>query len=108
MEGSNGAEGWAGENAYLQLWKAEELVEYNRGSCVGEFMPGAFPFGSSGGGMAYAFDTRSDPMMIVEVPWEVLGWKDVWERWDSFADFLLGLSTREPDDESLNLPGEDD
>ncbi|AUT66296.1 SMI1/KNR4 family protein [Paraburkholderia terrae] len=63
----DGGEGFLGQN-YLMLWKAEELVTFNREYEVSEYAPGLFLFGSDGGGEAYAFDTRSSSMNVVRVP----------------------------------------
>jgi len=63
----NGGEGFVG-NAYLILWRVEELVEMNKAYEVAEYAPGLFLFGSDGGGEAFAFDMRSHPKPIVAVP----------------------------------------
>jgi hypothetical protein len=64
----NGGEGFVGANAYLILWRAEELVEFNKAYQVEEYAPGLFIFGSDGGGEAFAFDLRSDTRSIVSIP----------------------------------------
>jgi hypothetical protein len=63
----NGGAGFIGER-YIIFWKAEELADFNREYEVGKYAPGIFLFGSSGGGQAYGFDTRSAAMPIVRVP----------------------------------------
>jgi hypothetical protein len=63
----NGGEGFVG-NAYVILWRVEELLEMNRAYQVAEYAPGLFLFGSDGGGEAFAFDIRSDAKPIVSVP----------------------------------------
>src|SRR5690242_10258239 len=63
----NDGEGFVG-NAYVILWRIEELLEMNKGYQVAEFAPGLFVFGSDGGGEAFAFDLRSDAKPIVSVP----------------------------------------
>jgi hypothetical protein len=64
----NGGEGSLGGNAYVALWRVEELSDRNAGYEVAEFAPGLFLFGSNGAGEAFAFDTRSDQFRIVAVP----------------------------------------
>jgi hypothetical protein len=64
----NGGEGFIGPNAYVILWRLEELRKYNDDYQVGEYAPGLFLFGSDGGGEAFALDTRSEAMPIVSVP----------------------------------------
>ncbi len=63
----NGGEGFVG-NAYVILWRVEELFDLNKAYRVAEYAPGLFLFGSDGGGEAFAFDTRSDAKPIVSVP----------------------------------------
>jgi len=63
----NGGEGFVGEN-YLILWSANELEQFNREYEVQEYAPGLVLFGSDGGGEGYAFDTRSSPAPVVQVP----------------------------------------
>lgn len=63
----NGGEGFLGED-YLILWGAEELAQFNREYEVQEYAPGLVLFGSDGGGEGFAFDTRSSPPQIVQVP----------------------------------------
>jgi hypothetical protein len=63
----NGSEGFAGAD-YVILWKAEELVHFNREYEVDQYAPGIFLFGSNGGGEAYGFDTQDTSMPVVRVP----------------------------------------
>lgn len=62
-----GGEGWVGDH-YLVLFRAGELVEFNRDYEVAEYAPGLILFGSTGGGEGYAFDARSAGLPIVQVP----------------------------------------
>jgi hypothetical protein len=68
LQKMNGGEGSLGENAYVALWRVEELGDRNVGYEVAEFAPGLFLFGSNGAGEAFAFDARSDQFCIVAVP----------------------------------------
>lgn len=63
----NGGEGFVGEE-YLILWKAEELVPFNKEYEADKYAPGIFLFGSNGGGEGFGFDTRSKPYKVVEIP----------------------------------------
>lgn len=68
MKHSNGVECFLAEQNYLVLWPAEQLVGLNEAYCVAEFAPGLLLIGSDGADLGYAFDTRREPMPIVEVP----------------------------------------
>jgi hypothetical protein len=63
----NGGEGFIGDN-YIIFWRAEELVDFNREYEVDKYAPGILLFGSDGGGEGYGFDTQTDGMPIVSVP----------------------------------------
>lgn len=43
---------------WLQLWKAEKVVEHNKDYEVQEYMPNFFAFASSGGGVMIAFKAK--------------------------------------------------
>jgi SMI1 / KNR4 family (SUKH-1) len=66
MKIHNGAEGGIGENAYLQLWRIEELIEANHDYEVEKYAPGFFVFASSGGGRAYAFNKQDATIMYFD------------------------------------------
>jgi hypothetical protein len=63
----SGTEGISGEH-YVILWKAEELIRFNREYEIEKYAPGIFLFGSNGGGEAYGFDTQDPSMPVVRVP----------------------------------------
>jgi hypothetical protein len=50
LQQMNGGEGSLGGNAYVALWRVEELDEKNAGYEVAESAPGLFLFGSNGAG----------------------------------------------------------
>ncbi len=56
-----------GEN-YVVLWYAEQLAEMNSSYEAAKRVPGLLLFGSDGGGEALAFDTRTKPWPIAQVP----------------------------------------
>jgi hypothetical protein len=84
----NGAEGPIGSQSYLMLWRIEELEDLNKVAAVDEFAPGLLLFGSDGGGMSYAFDTRKTNTLIVEVPTEILSIDKVKQCGQTFQEFL--------------------
>jgi hypothetical protein len=67
LQRANGGEGFLGER-YVRLWRAEELIEVNRGYNVAEFFPNLFLIGTDGGGEAYAFDVSGNEATVFEVP----------------------------------------
>jgi cell wall assembly regulator SMI1 len=88
---ANGGEGFIGEN-YLILWAAEELAQFNKEYQVQDYAPGLTLFGSDGGGEGFAFDTRSNPAPIVQVPF--IGMDLTYARpvAASFDQFLVKLA----------------
>jgi len=83
----NGGEGFVGRH-YLVLWQAEQLVRFNQGYEVPEYAPGFVMFGSTGGGDGFAFDTRTSPYPVVEVPFIGMSLKDGFPVADSFTRLL--------------------
>jgi len=63
----NGGEGFIGDN-YCRLYAIEDLIPLNEAFLVKEFVPELFIFGSNGGGEAFAFNTKSSPFSILEIP----------------------------------------
>lgn len=68
LQRSNGGEGFIGPNAYIILWRLDDLTEMNKAYQVAEYVLGFFIFGSDGGSEAYAFDMRTSTMPIVSMP----------------------------------------
>ena len=64
---ANGGEGFIGER-YVRLWRAEELIDMNRGYEVVQFFPDMFFIGTDGGGEAYAFNVSGTDGAVFEVP----------------------------------------
>ena len=91
MRGCNGGEGFIGEQ-YLILWRAEELLEFNREYEVSIYAPELFLFGSNGGGEAFAFDNRDTGMKICAVPFVGMSLKDAKHVADTFDSFLVRLA----------------
>ncbi|MDA8146762.1 MAG: hypothetical protein M0Z27_11975, partial [Thermaerobacter sp.] len=91
---ANGGEGMIGDNSYLVIWPAEQIIQLNEAYSVNEFTPGLVYFGSDGGGMAYAFDTKDDRTRIVELPFESIHAEDAKFCGQTFTEFLQYLHTR--------------
>ena len=83
----NGWEGFIGDE-YLILWKAEDLIKFNKEYLVDKYAPGIFLFGSDGGGEAFGFDTRSKPYKIIQIPFIGMELQEVSFFADSFTHFL--------------------
>ena len=83
----NGGEGFVGEE-YLILWKAEELIPFNKEYEVDKYAPGILLFGSNGGGEGFGFDIRSKPYKIVEIPFIGMDLQYATPIADSFTNFL--------------------
>lgn len=84
---SNGGEGFIGKH-YLTLWMAQELHQKNTDYQVKEYAPGFFMFGSSGGGDGFAFDMRSTPYRVMQVPFIGMSVDDAFFVADSFSKLL--------------------
>ena len=93
---ANGGEGFIGGNAYVILWRAEELMDMQEAYCVSKFAPGLFLFGSDGGGEAYAYDFRTRAEPIVNVPFVGMDLKMVRELAPNLLDFLKYLASYVP------------
>jgi cell wall assembly regulator SMI1 len=83
----NGGEGFIGRH-YLILWKAEELHQFNRDYQVSEYAPGFLMFGSTGGGDGFAFDTRTSPYRVMQVPFIGMSLDDAFFVAESFTKLL--------------------
>jgi hypothetical protein len=96
LQRMNGGEGLVGE-AYLSLWRVEELLQGNKDYGVDEYAPGFFIFGSDGGGESFGFDLRSGAKEVVCIPFIGSGWKDGVRIAPTFTKFLEVMSTSWPD-----------
>jgi hypothetical protein len=85
----NGGEGFVGKS-YLRAWPVEDLIQFNRGYFVDVDAPELFLFGSSGGGEAFAFDTRSARPPVVAVPF-IVSLEDAIVIAPNFNSFLQHL-----------------
>lgn len=96
----NGGEGFIGSDSYVILWAVNELELFNREYEVGSYCPELLLIGSSGGGEAYAFDKRSTPWGVVQVPFIGMDYSLCEELASSFSEFIETLV--QDGDELLN------
>jgi SMI1 / KNR4 family (SUKH-1) len=87
---ANGGEGFVGTR-FVQLWRAEDLIEFNDGYKVTEFVPGFFLIGSDGGGEAFAFDLSSGDSAVLEIPLIPLDRQESRRIADSFVSFVARI-----------------
>ena len=90
---SNGGEGVIGQQ-YIILWRVEDLLKWNADYEVDEYAPGLLLIGSNGGGEAYAYDTRSTPNCIVQVPFIGMDLNASKYVASDFGTFLTSLHSR--------------
>jgi hypothetical protein len=94
MTETNGADGPIGTSGYLQIWSSEEVMQLDGGiEDIKEEHPEWLFFGGMGGGVRYAFDTRYQPMPVVEVDMSDPDFNYV--RGASFEEFLENLYAAE-------------
>jgi cell wall assembly regulator SMI1 len=91
---ADGAEGLWGEKNYAIVWPIESLKQYNEAYEVSTYLPGAFLFGSDGGGEAFAFDLKNQ-MAIVRVPFVGMKRDLAIVIAKTFAEFIDVLSTKD-------------
>jgi len=89
---SNGAEGFTKGGRYLMLESVEQLVPCNEPYGLGTSGPGLVSFGSDGGTMLFAFDTRESPPTIVEVDSVCMEMGKIILLGRSFTEFLEHLN----------------
>jgi hypothetical protein len=87
LEGANGGEGFIGQR-YVQLWRAEDVIRFNKGYGVAEFAPMLFLIGSDGGGDGYAFDLTGEASAVLEIPFIPLDPRESRRIADSFESFV--------------------
>lgn len=87
----NGGEGFIAKQ-YLIIWRAEEILPFNTDYEVNLYAPGLLLFASNGGGEAFAFDTRSSKLPIVQVPFIGLELRYAKHVADGFSELLHKMS----------------
>ena len=95
MRKGNGGEGFIGENSYLILWPVDDLHRFNREYEATTYAPGLLLIGSSGGGEAFAYDTRRTPWPVVRVPFVGMDVDLAEDVAKDFMSFLEALRTAE-------------
>jgi len=88
----DGGEGPIGPEAYLSLWRAQDIRATNQSYNVAASAPGFLAVGSDGGGEAYGFDIRDRTWSVVRMPFVGMSWATAVPVGDSFVDFLRTLS----------------
>jgi len=91
---SNGVSGFVGKS-YLLIWPLEEIEAINQLASVSEFAPGLILFGSDGGNISYALDTRHPNLFFVEVPSIGMSLDEVKFCGSSFYEFLEYLFNKD-------------
>lgn len=95
---SNGLEGPIGNQGYIQLWPAENLIRRNQANQIEEFTPGIFFIGSNGGDTAYGLDVRKSSSTYgyyVRLPFISIDWNEVEFLGATFTDFILRLKEQQ-------------
>ena len=87
---ANGGEGFVGEDRYLMLWRVEELTPENEIYDVEHAAPGLVLFGSSGGGLFYAFERSG--RRVMSLPSMPIDGAHAEPEGASFRDFLRQLA----------------
>jgi hypothetical protein len=90
---SDGGEGFLCiEPWYFQLCSAEEVIPYNQGYSVEEFLPGWFAIGSNGGGEMLAMRKRDgSPCPVYMVPFIPMEESDAVQIAHDFEMFAMAL-----------------
>jgi hypothetical protein len=90
---TNGGEGeLALEPGWFQIWPAHDVQVHNTGYRVSDFHPGFWGFGSSGGGVMFAFrGDRNAQATVFGVPFDSIDPKDIRVVAQDFHEFLLAL-----------------
>jgi hypothetical protein len=87
---TNGGEGFIGKQ-YIIIWRAKDLLPFNREYEVAKYAPGIFLFASSGGGEGFGYDTRSEKLPIVQIPFVGLDLRYAKQVANSFTEFLIKM-----------------
>jgi hypothetical protein len=93
----NGGEGYIGDDAYVILWSTDEIICFNREYEVSENCPELLLIGSNGAGEAYAFDRRSKPWHVVQVPFVGMESSLCDDMGRTFSEFIERLARKDSD-----------
>ena len=89
----NGGVGMIGRT-YIQLWRADELIQVNADYGFPTYAPELLAFASTGGGEAFAFDRREPSWPVVMVPFISLDYDDARRVAESFSAFMKLMKSR--------------
>lgn len=90
----NGAEGFVSENAYLSLYKIEDVLGARKAYLDVGASSWLVIFGTDGAGTAYCFDARSEPMQVLEASFPCLDADPMYVRGKTFSEFLEYLASQ--------------
>ena len=102
LQFTNGCEGFI-RYSFFRLYSITELILFNDAHQVKKFAPGLIIFGSNGSGEAFGFDTRADPIEIVQIPFIPMDFRYAKPLGTNFMEFLSFLEEDKSDDDS-SLP----
>jgi len=102
LQFTDGGEGFI-RYSYFRLYSIAELVSLNDAYQVEKFAPGLVIFGSNGSGEAFGFDTREDPVQIVQLPFIPMDFEYAEPFGNDFMKFLSALEESKSDDD-ISLP----
>jgi hypothetical protein len=96
----NGAEGELSiDPGWFQLWPVEEVLNLNHSYAVAEFHPRYFGFGSSGGGVMFAFKRDAeDSSKVFGIPFDSIDPKDIRVGAETFVAFAEAMGYPSPND----------
>jgi hypothetical protein len=96
----NGAEGeLAISPGWFQLWPVEEILSLNQSYAVAEFHPDFFGFGSSGGGVMFAFKVdAAGSSKVFGIPFDSIDPNDIRVVANDFLTFANAMGYPWSDD----------
>ena len=96
----NGAEGELSISpGWFQLWPIEEILGLNQSYAVAEFHPEYFGFGSSGGGVMFAFKVdAAESSRVFGIPFDSIDPKDIRVVAETFVAFAKAMGYPSPND----------
>ena len=90
---ADGVEGFVGKDTYLSLYTVSDVIGAREAFLRTGAVPWLVVFGTDGAGTAYCYDTRCDPMMILEASFPGLDLDPMCVRGKSFLEFLEYLAS---------------
>ena len=87
LRAHDGGEGWLESGRYFRFWKASEIGRMNQDYEVSIYAPQFLIFGTDGCDSSFAFDTRSVPWCVGELPFVGMSERYFRER-GTFEEFV--------------------